>query len=83
MTESSYSTPTPALAPTLVPTSSLIRITIVINAKIEVEKFDGGDNFGLWQCEVIDNLYQWDLDIALEEKKLEKIKDKDWERINC
>ena len=32
--------------------------TIVSNAKFEVEKFDGCNNFSMWQCEVLDILYQ-------------------------
>ncbi|KAG8484503.1 hypothetical protein CXB51_023752 [Gossypium anomalum] len=43
-------------------------MTTVTNAKFEVEKFDGTNNFGMWQCEILDVLYQQELDIALEEK---------------
>ena len=32
---------------------SAVRIA-VFNAKFEVEKFDGTNNFGMWQCEVMD-----------------------------
>ena len=39
--------------------------TTVTNAKFEVEKFDGTNNFGMWQCEVLDVLCQQELDIAL------------------
>ena len=39
--------------------------TMVSNAKFEVEKFDGTNNFGIWQCEVMDILIQQELDIAL------------------
>ena len=28
--------------------------TMVSNAKFEVEKFDGTNNFRMWQCEVMD-----------------------------
>ena len=28
--------------------------TVISNAKFEVEKFDGTNNFGMWQCEVMD-----------------------------
>ena len=55
--------------------------TTVSNAKFEVEKFDGTNNFGMWQCEVIDVLIQQELDIALE-NKLEEMSDKDWDKIN-
>ena len=42
--------------------------TMVSNAKFEVEKFDGTNNFGMWQCEVMDVLVQQELDITLEDK---------------
>ena len=32
--------------------------TSVSNAKFKVEKFDGTNNFGMWQCEVMDVLIQ-------------------------
>ena len=51
------------------------------NAKFEVEKFDGMNNFGMWQCEVMDVLVQQELDITLEDKP-EGMLDKDWEKIN-
>ena len=38
--------------------------TMVSNAKFEVEKFDGTNNFGMWQCEVMDVLVQQKLDIT-------------------
>ena len=55
--------------------------TSVSNAKFEVEKFDGTNNFGMWQCEVMDVLIQQELDSALEDK-LEEMSDKDWDKIN-
>jgi hypothetical protein len=42
--------------------------TMVSNVNFEVEKFDGTKNFGMWQCEVMDVLFQQELDIALEDK---------------
>ena len=45
----------------------------VSNSKFEVEKFDGTNNFSMWQCEVMDILIQQELDIALEDKYLDKI----------
>ena len=47
--------------------NSLVGRTMVSNAKFEVEKFDGMNNFGMWQCEVMDVLVQQELDITLEE----------------
>ena len=51
---------------------SAIRMT-VSNAKFEVEKFDGTNNFSMWKCEVMDVLIQQELDIALEDKYWDKI----------
>ena len=55
----------------------VVRI-MVSNAKFEVEKFHGTNNFGMWQCEVMDVLVQQELDITLEDKP-ERMSDKDWE----
>ncbi|KAA8518201.1 hypothetical protein F0562_015675 [Nyssa sinensis] len=54
---------------------------MVSNAKFEVKKFDGTDNFDMWQCEVLDVLVQQELDITLEDK-LDDMEDKDWVKIN-
>ena len=54
---------------------------MVSNAKFEIEKFDGMNNFGIWQCELMDVLIQQELDIALDEKPTELL-DKNWEKIN-
>ena len=51
------------------------------NAKFEVEKFDGTNNFGMWQCEMMDVLCQQELDIALEDKPDDMI-DLEWKQIN-
>ncbi|KAK9228719.1 hypothetical protein WN944_021674 [Citrus x changshan-huyou] len=37
--------------------SSSSVMTIMTNAKFELKKFDGTNNFGMWQCEVLDVLY--------------------------
>ena len=42
--------------------------SVVSNAKFDVEKFDGRNNFGMWQCEVMDVLAQQELDVTLEDK---------------
>ena len=55
---------------------------MVINNKFDVEKFDGTNNFGMWQCEVQDILFQQELDVALEENRPEDVEEKDWTRIN-
>ncbi|KAH9761919.1 Integrase catalytic domain-containing protein [Citrus sinensis] len=60
--------------------SSSVRTTVT-NAKFEVKKFDGTNNFGIWQCEVLDVLCQQELDVALEEKP-DVMDDKEWIKIN-
>ncbi|KAI4331921.1 hypothetical protein L6164_016867 [Bauhinia variegata] len=64
------------------PVTASLSKTMVTNAKFDVEKFDGTNNFGMWQCEVLDILYQQELDFALEEEKPDDIEEKDWTRIN-
>ena len=51
---------------------------MVTNTKFDVEKFDGTNNFGMWQCEVQDILFQPELDVALEESRPEDVDEKDW-----
>lgn len=53
----------------------------VLNAKSQVENFDGTNNFGMLQCEVLDVLFQQELDIALEDKPIEMV-EKYWVKIN-
>ena len=55
---------------------------MVTNTKFDVEKFDGTNNFGMWQCEVQDILFQQELDVALEENIPEDVDEKDFTRIN-
>ena len=54
---------------------------MVFNAKFEVEKFDETNNFGIWQCEVMDVLVQQELDVTFEDKP-KGMSDKDLEKIN-
>ncbi|KAG5527861.1 hypothetical protein RHGRI_028706 [Rhododendron griersonianum] len=51
-----------------VTSSSYGQRNTVSNAKFEVEKFDGTSNFGMWQCEVLDVLYQQELNITNDHK---------------
>ncbi|TXG52062.1 hypothetical protein EZV62_021231 [Acer yangbiense] len=51
------------------------------NAKFDIEKFDGTNNFGMWQCEVLDLLFREGSDIALSSKPKD-ISDEDWEYVN-
>ncbi|KAM2852181.1 hypothetical protein PS2_028199 [Malus domestica] len=55
--------------------------TMVQNAKFEVEKFDGTNNFKMWQCVVNDVLGQQDLLAVLGDKPeaMSKLK---WEKLN-
>ena len=42
---------------------------VIRGQKIDVEKFDGKINFGMWRREVMDALIQIDLDIVLKNKR--------------
>ena len=55
---------------------------MVTSTKFDVEKFDGTNNFGMWQCEAQDVLFQQELDVALEESRPEDVDEKDWTKIN-
>ena len=55
---------------------------MVTNTKFDMEKFDGTNNFGMWQCKVQDVLFQQELDAALEENRPKDVDEKDWTRIN-
>ena len=60
---------------------SSVRRTMLSNAKFEVEKFDGTNNFGMWQCEVLDLLFREGSDIALESRPKD-YSDEDWNYVN-
>ena len=62
-------------------TESVLKTTIT-NVKVDVEKFDGRNNFGLWQSDMKDPLYMLDLDLVLKETKLDDTHERDWERLN-
>ncbi|KAI5316969.1 hypothetical protein L3X38_036676 [Prunus dulcis] len=53
----------------------------IATTRLKVDKFNGSNNFGMWQCKVMDVLYQQELDIVLEDK-LEEVDDKEWKRLN-
>ena len=55
--------------------------SVVSNAEFDVEKFDGQNNFGIWQCEVMDVLAQQELDVTLEDKPGE-MSEADWKKLN-
>jgi len=51
--------------------------------KIDVVKFDGKNNFGIWRCKVMDALTTLKLEETLcLEEKLEEISEKDWDKMN-
>ena len=51
--------------------------------KIDVVKFDGKNNFGMWRCEVMDVLTASNLKDTLRlEKKRDSTSEKDWKKIN-
>ena len=61
--------------------TSTSRRPTISGGKFEVEKFDGTNNFGMWQCEVMDVLIQQELDIALEDKPAD-MDDKEWKKLS-
>ena len=51
--------------------------------KIDVVKFDGKNNFGMWRCEVIDALTASNLKYTLRlEKKTKATSEQDWDKMN-
>jgi hypothetical protein len=55
--------------------------SVVSNTKFDVEKFDGRNNFSMWQCEVMDVLAQQELDVTLEDKP-EGMSKANWKKFN-
>jgi len=51
--------------------------------KIDVVKFDGKNNFGMWRCEVMDALTASNLEDTLRlEKKRDSTSEEDWDKMN-
>ena len=51
--------------------------------KIDVEKFNGTNNFGLWRCEVLDALNAQNLEDTLElDGKTDDIEENVWKKMN-
>ncbi|KAH1122563.1 hypothetical protein J1N35_005723 [Gossypium stocksii] len=50
--------------------------------RLVVEIFDGTGNFDMWQSELLDALFQKGLGIAIDEKKPDDMKEKDWKTLN-
>ncbi|PWA46667.1 hypothetical protein CTI12_AA506370 [Artemisia annua] len=64
------------------PTSPSWARPVLTNARLAVEVFDGTCHFGMWQCEVLDALFQQGLDIAVEESKPEDVEERNSLTIN-
>ncbi|TXG48540.1 hypothetical protein EZV62_024415 [Acer yangbiense] len=62
-------------------TSSSWQRSSTSNAKFDIEKYDGANNFGMWQCEVLDLLFREGSNIFLSSKPKD-IFDKDWKYVN-
>ena len=56
--------------------------TAITNAKVDVENFDGLNNFGLWKNDMKDALYMLDLDLVLKKTRPSDTRESDWERLN-
>ena len=51
--------------------------------RIDVVKFNGTNNFGMWRCEVMDALTASNLEDTLRlEKKRETASEEDWDKMN-
>jgi len=51
--------------------------------RIDVVKFDGKNNFGMWRCEVMDALMTSNLEDTLRlKKKSDSTTEEDWDKIN-
>ena len=51
--------------------------------RIDVAKFDGKNNFGMWRCKVMDVLKASNLENTLRlEKKRESTNEEDWDKMN-
>ena len=55
---------------------------MIINEKVDVENFDGQNNFGLWQSDMKDAFYMLDLDLVLKEVRPDDTCESDWKRLN-
>lgn len=62
-------------------TSSSWKRSSMSNAKFNVKKFDGTNNFDMWQCEVLDPLFREGSHIALDSKPKD-ISEEDWNFVN-
>jgi len=44
----------------------MLKTVNILQSKIDMVKFDGTNNFGMWRCEVMDALNTQDLEDTLE-----------------
>ncbi|GJV75036.1 retrovirus-related pol polyprotein from transposon TNT 1-94 [Tanacetum coccineum] len=72
----------PSISTLVDPTSSSWARSVLTNARLAVEVFDGTCHFSMWQSEVLDVLFQQGLDIAVEESKPEDVEERNWLTIN-
>ena len=56
--------------------SSILAINAMTNTRFVVKIFDGTGNFGMWQSEVLDALFQQGLDITIEVEKPDDVEEK-------
>ncbi|KAM0060946.1 putative RNA-directed DNA polymerase [Helianthus debilis subsp. tardiflorus] len=54
---------------------------MVVDGKVQIEKFDG-KKFGWWKMQIEALLCQKDLDVVLEDERLEKMPQADWDRMD-
>ena len=53
----------------------------LLGGRFEVEKSNGTNSFGMWQCEMMDVLVQQGLDFVLEDKP-SKMEEMEWVKLN-
>ena len=54
---------------------------MISNSKVDVENFDGRNNFGSWSSDM-KNAYMLDFDHVLKEIKLDDTSESEWQRLN-
>ena len=60
-----------------------MKIVNIHQSKIDVVKFDGKNNFGMWRCKVMDALTASNVEESfIYDKKPGEISEKDWDKIN-
>ena len=63
--------------------TSMEKFMIPHSLRIDVVKFNGMNNFGMWRCEVMDALTTSNLEDTLRlEKKRNSTTEEDWDKMN-